>query len=169
MFKNLTKKFSTNVALMSVFTLAESYMVSYICAFYTKESVLLSAIATLSSTLGLTFYALTTKKDFTKKFHFFNGKNSSNLAFITSLMWIILSISLVNIFFLKSSLIVCAIAAIMAIIYSAYILIDTQLIMGGKNKELSLDDYILGAVILYVDIIQLFLKILQLLGKKKDD
>ena len=32
---------------------------------YTPESVLLSAIATLSATLGLTYYAMTTKDDFT--------------------------------------------------------------------------------------------------------
>jgi hypothetical protein len=32
---------------------------------YTPESVLLSAVATLSATLGITFYALTTKTDFT--------------------------------------------------------------------------------------------------------
>lgn len=53
-------------------------------------------------------------------------------------------------------------------IYCGYILVDTQLIMGGKNKELSLDNYILGSVILYVDIIGLFLKLLQLLGDKKE-
>ena len=58
-------------------------------------------------------------------------------------------------------------ALVIAGIYSVYILIDTQLVLGGKNKELTLDNYVLGAMILYVDIIQLFLKILQLLGEKK--
>jgi FtsH-binding integral membrane protein len=38
-------------------------------------------------------------------------------------------------------------------IYSLYLIIDTQLILGGKKKELSLDNYILGATMLYVDII----------------
>lgn len=51
-------------------------------------------------------------------------------------------------------------ALVIAGIYSVYILIDTQLVLGGKNKELTLDNYVLGAMILYVDIIQLFLKIL---------
>lgn len=59
-------------------------------------------------------------------------------------------------------------AFIIGAIYCGYIVVDTQLIMGGKNKELSLDNYILGAVILYVDIIGLFLKLLQLLGDKKE-
>jgi FtsH-binding integral membrane protein len=61
------------------------------------------------------------------------------------------------------------IAGLFAIIYSIYILVDTQMILGGKNRNLQLDDYVLGATILYMDIISLFLKILRILGKKKDD
>lgn len=88
---------------------------------------------------------------------------------IYSLPWAALAIGLVNLIFLRSSLVVMGTAFLFTIIYSAYIAIDTQLILGGKNKELSLDDYVLGSVILYTDIIALFMKILQLLGKKKDD
>lgn len=80
-----------------------------------------------------------------------------------------MAVGFINIFFIKSSLIVTGIAILMSVVYSVYILVDTHLILGGKNKELSLDDYVLGSVILYVDIISLFLKFLQILGKKKDD
>jgi FtsH-binding integral membrane protein len=38
-------------------------------------------------------------------------------------------------------------------IYSFYLIIDTQLMMGGRNKEINLDNYILGAAMLYIDII----------------
>jgi FtsH-binding integral membrane protein len=61
------------------------------------------------------------------------------------------------------------IAITFAAIYSINILIHTQLILGGRNKELTHDDYVLGSTILYNDIISLFLNILQILGKKKDD
>jgi hypothetical protein len=60
-------------------------------------------------------------------------------------------------------------AILMSVVYSIYLLVDTQRMLGGKHQSLSLDDYILGATIIYVDIISLFLKILQILGKKKDD
>jgi FtsH-binding integral membrane protein len=76
---------------------------------------------------------------------------------------------LINLLFLRSSLISTGIAAFFAVIYSIYLLIDTQHVIGGKHNKLQLDDYILGATIIYVDIISLFLKILQILGKKKDD
>lgn len=72
-----------------------------------------------------------------------------------------------NVFIFRSSFLVNLMAFAIAAIYCVYILIDTQLIMGGKKKELTLDNYVMGAMILYVDIIGLFLKILQLLGDKK--
>ena len=53
------------------------------------------------------------------------------------------------------------------IIYSIYLVIDTQLIMGGKRYQIELDDYILGAIILYTDIVMLFLYLLQLIGGRR--
>jgi FtsH-binding integral membrane protein len=78
-------------------------------------------------------------------------------------------VSMINIFFIRSPLINSLIAIAVGIAYAIYLLVDTQLILGGKHKSLSMDNYILGAIILYIDIIGLFLKILQILGKKKDD
>jgi len=42
--------------------------------------------------------------------------------------------------------------------------IDTQLIIGGKRLQLSMDEYVVGALLLYIDIIQIFLYILMILG-----
>lgn len=55
----------------------------------------------------------------------------------------------------------------MVIVFGFYILIDTQLIIGNKSNELNDEDYILGALILYIDIIQMFIYILRILGEKK--
>lgn len=62
----LCQNYPVNIALLSIFTLGESYLVSSICGRYTPESVLLAAISTAAATFGITFYALTTKSDFTK-------------------------------------------------------------------------------------------------------
>lgn len=80
---------------------------------------------------------------------------------------IVFVVSLVNVFFIKSELVVTLIAIVLGAVYSIYLLIDTQLIMGGKNKSLTLDNYVLGSVILYIDIVNLFLQILKILGDKK--
>jgi FtsH-binding integral membrane protein len=49
------------------------------------------------------------------------------------------------------------------------LIIDTQLILGGKNKELTLDNYVLGAILLYIDIIGIFLEILKIIGKQRNN
>jgi FtsH-binding integral membrane protein len=77
-------------------------------------------------------------------------------------------ITIINAIFLKSNFITVVVAIAIAAVYSIYLIIDTQLIFGGKkNRELSLDNYIMGAAILYIDIVQLFLQFLKILGEKK--
>ena len=53
------------------------------------------------------------------------------------------------------------------LIYSIYLVIDTQLIMGGKRYAIEIDDYIVGAIILYTDIITIFIYLLQIFGGDK--
>lgn len=45
---------------------------------------------------------------------------------------------------------------------------DIQIIVGDKQLSLRVDDYILGAMMLYVDIIKLFIRILKILEKYND-
>ena len=54
--------------------------------------------------------------------------------------------------------------ALGAVLFGIYLVIDTQLIVGGGRYSISMDDYVAGALILYIDIIQIFLYILSLLG-----
>lgn len=56
-----------------------------------------------------------------------------------------------------------------AILFSFFIIYDTQLIMGGKHakQQFSIDDYALAALNLYLDIINLFMYMLQLMGDRK--
>lgn len=58
--------------------------------------------------------------------------------------------------------------AVGVILFGFYLIIDTQMIMGGRNAELSVDDYVVAAFSLYVDIIQIFLYILDLLRSNRD-
>lgn len=66
----------TNYIVMGVFTVLESYLVSYVCLLYTPDSVLLAASATLAATVGLTYFAMTTKEDLTSMR--FVGKGTPN-------------------------------------------------------------------------------------------
>ena len=55
-----------------------------------------------------------------------------------------------------------------ALLFSFYLIYDTQLIIGGNHKHhFSIDDYCMAAINLYIDIIQLFLWLLQIFGKRR--
>ena len=55
-------------------------------------------------------------------------------------------------------------------LFSFYIVYDTQLIVGGKHRKIMfhIDDYVLAAVSLYLDVINLFLMILRLLNGERE-
>ena len=57
---------------------------------------------------------------------------------------------------------------IVIVIYSVFIIYDTQLIAGGRYNEISFDDYVIGALMLYVDVVGLFIYIMSLLGSKSN-
>merc|ERR1719198_1558127 len=56
-----------------------------------------------------------------------------------------------------------------AILFSFYIVYDTQLICGGKHKkhQFGVDDYVFAALNIYLDIINLFLYLLSLFGDRR--
>lgn len=74
---SLSQLFPINFVFLFCFTVCEAYMVSVFCTIYTPESVMQAAVATCAATLGLTFYAMNTKDDFTECGHFLAGKSDS--------------------------------------------------------------------------------------------
>ncbi|EKF0805346.1 Bax inhibitor-1/YccA family protein [Campylobacter jejuni] len=95
---------------------------------------------------GLSVFAMNTKKDFTVM-----GK----ALFIVLI--VIVAASLLNLFF-QSSIVNLTISAVAAILFSFYILYDTQNIIRG-NYETPIE----GAVALYLDFVNLFVSLLNIL------
>ena len=58
------------------------------------------------------------------------------------------------------------IIALCIVVFGIFLIFDTQLIVGKGRHRLSLDDYIIAALILYLDIITIFLYLLDLLKDK---
>lgn len=153
-FKRLAKQVPYNYIALFLFTLLESYIVSYICAHYDPLLVVLTALISLSVSLSLTIYSAISKTDFTIC-------GGILISFATSL--IIFSILMIFFNEYYVNLILCEITIL---IYSIFIVYDTQLIAGGRYEEIGLDDYVLGSLILYVDIIGLFVYMLSLCFNK---
>ena len=121
---------------------------------YDPRSVATAAVMTAAVTISLTAYAFSDKsKDFTimggMRFMFFG----------------ILIASIFVSFIISSPILKTMLSSGLAVIYGIYLIIDTQLIVGNKGLSLEIDDYIFGAMMLYLDIIQLFIKILEIFGK----
>ena len=61
----------------------------------------------------------------------------------------VLFFGIIMVIIFPSKIVVTIVAAIGAVIMSVFIVFDTQMIMGGKRYELSLDEYIIGVLLLY--------------------
>lgn len=152
-FKSLARSSPMNYIMLFTWTMCEGYMLAVCCSFYEPQTVLLAGVLTAAVTISLTIYAMTTDVDFT----FLGGLLFSCAAIM--LVWSIYSI----IFGVVLNSFYCALGVI---VYSIYLIFDTQLIMGKFGVEFNIDDYVYAALMIYIDIIQLFLYILQMLGKK---
>ena len=152
---NVARRVPMNYILLLLFTLGEGYSVGYICAFYEPVSVLLVVGITAAIVLGLTFYAMYTKTDFTIL---------GGIMIVLLIGLILLGIvgMLTNIPFLNT--LYCTLGAIL---FSVYIIIDTQMLLGKGRIKYSMDDYIKAAINIYLDIINLFLYLLELFGNKQ--
>ena len=102
--------------------------------------------------LGLSTYALTTRRDF----NFMGG-------FLFVGMLVVLGASLANIFLAIPALSL-AMSAVVVMLMSGFILFDTSRMVHG-----GVDNYILATVSLYMNIFNLFISLLQLLGITRDD
>ena len=96
---------------------------------------------------GLSVFAMNTKRDFSAM-----GK------FLFIALIVIVVASLINIF-VGSSMLSLAVSGAGALIFSGYILYDTQNIIRGAY-----DSPVLAAVSLYLDILNLFISLLHILG-----
>jgi FtsH-binding integral membrane protein len=152
---HLSRQVPTNYIALGLFTLCEAYTVAFTCAVLDSNGLLVvqAAFLTAGLVIGLTFYAVTTKHDFT----LCGG-------LIWSLGSVFLMVSILALFFGPTMrLIYCALGVM---VFSVYLIFDTQFIVGGEGRYASInkEDYILGAVMLYLDILNLFLYIIQILS-----
>ena len=150
--RNFARKVPANYILLFIFTAAEAYLVGFVCIAYDPTTVMIAAVMTLAITVALTAYACLTKTDFT----------IARGAMVTALFCLIL-LSFMSVFMQDRWWEVC-ISAFGVFIYGMFIIIDTQMIADGKKHSIDLEDYIIGALMLYIDIIGMFLELLRLMG-----
>lgn len=102
--------------------------------------------------LGLSGYALTTRRDFS----FLGG-------FLFIGLLVVVGASLLNLFFAVPA-VSLALSATVVLLMSGFILFDTSRMING-----GVDNYILATIGLYMNIFNLFISLLQLLGFARDE
>ncbi|XP_066300979.1 protein lifeguard 2-like [Branchiostoma lanceolatum] len=150
------RKYPMNVIMLSLFTLAMSYMVGIITSYYDIYSVLMAVGITCLVCFGVSLFAMQTKYDFT---------GCGGFLFVGVLVLFIFGLIAV-ITFPWVPILQTVYAGLGALLFALFLAYDTQLVVGGKRHELSPEEYIAGALQLYLDIVYIFLFILQLVGSR---
>lgn len=183
------RSFPINFIVLGLFTAGMSFMLGMTTAYYRTDIVFYAVLITAVVVIALTLFAMQTKIDFTV----YNGilfvavivlmvmglllmfiKSKAMFVVYSGLGALVfsavsdLTLQNLNIYFCKLTFKLTQHFAF-AYFYFQYLVIDTQMIVGGNHKyQFSPEDYIFAAITLYTDIINLFLYILNLLNSAKD-
>lgn len=148
------KSYPTNLLFLSGFTALEAYSISVITSFYESKIVVEALIFTLGIFIALTLFACQSKYDFT-----------SWVPYLAGALWIVIIFGFMAAFFPHTSGVELGYGIVCALIFSGYILVDTQLIMRHYHVE----EEIAASISLYLDIINLFLAILRILNSQQQN
>ncbi|KAJ4299704.1 hypothetical protein N0V90_004950 [Kalmusia sp. IMI 367209] len=148
------KSYPTNLLFLAGFTAMEAYSISVVVAFTDSKIVLEAVFFTFGIFVALSLFACQTKYDFT-----------SWIPYLFGALWVLILFGFMSAFFPKTSTMELGYGIVAALIFSGYILVDTQLIMRHYHVE----EEIAAAISLYLDIINLFLAILRILNSQNNN
>lgn len=165
--KTIAKRFPNNVIVMSSFvsliqTLFSTHFVVFVSTCYPPLIVLYASLATFCLVTALTIYACVTKSDFTMKISLFLSLSVTAIFF--ALFAAAIRTSYVEL--VKPSQILMS---IVVVCFGLYLIYDVQSLAGGRYESISIDNYVLATMMLYIvgsiqDIVVLFLALLKCFG-----
>ena len=150
--RGLSRKVPYNYLFLLGITICEAIACAIASSIYSFQIVALALLLTIVATLAITFYACTTKNDF--------STCRVGLYVIFSQMF---TIGIIAVLFRIRALYAFYTFGMTGVI-GIYLVYDTQLILGKLGVGYSVDDYIFATLEIYMDIIRLFLLILRILG-----
>lgn len=151
-----------NFILLSILTLGYGLVAAITSCRYDTKIVLFAFAATAISCFLIAAFARSTTFDMTNC-----GTTLCLLGLAHMVIGIIMVLVLVPMGYANVASLILSIGG--ALLASLYLIFDLQLIMGGRKCELSPEEYILGAIMLYTDIIQIFIYLLEIFNRMSDD
>ena len=153
MAMRMRNQFPQNIALTLAFTFVEGIFIAPFLALAESRTpgiIGQAGILTLTSFGVLSLYAAVSKRDFSAWGSFF----------IVGL-WVLIATSLLN-FFFRSAVASVWIAGATVLVFSGLLVFDTWRIL--RSGQYGPDDYVPAAVNIYLDLLNMFLAIVSLLG-----
>ncbi|KAG6930217.1 protein lifeguard 3 [Chelydra serpentina] len=152
------RRFPWNLILLSIFTLAMALMAGTIASMYDTTAVLIAMVITAKVAIIVTIFCFQTKVDFT---------SCTGLFCVLGIVVLLTSIVTAIVLYYKYiQWVHMVFAAVVAIVFTLFLAYDTQLLVGNKRYALSPEEYVFGALEIYVDIVYIFLFLLRFLGWK---
>ena len=128
-----------------------SYMISNILLYYDAKTIIIATGITLTDLILMTIIS------------FFIKINSYFTEFLFISTFSLILIGIINIF-IMSTFLQLFIAGFGSIVFSGFIIYDTKMIISNRYRVYSKNDFVLASINLYLDIINLFLYILECLN-----
>ncbi|XP_043288245.1 protein lifeguard 1-like [Venturia canescens] len=154
---SVRRKAPMNYVFLTIFTLAEGVLLASISSAYQADAVLMAVGITAVVCLGLTIFAFQTKWDFTAM---------HSVLFVALLILMLFGILAI---FIHGKTMTLIYASLGAFVFSMYLVYDTQMMVGGNHKySISPEEYIFAALNLYLDVVNIFLYILTIIGASRD-
>ncbi|CAH2039301.1 unnamed protein product, partial [Iphiclides podalirius] len=120
---NVRRQAPMNFIFLGIFTLAESFLLGVTSSVYDSSAVMMAVGITAAICLTLTLFAMQTKYDFT-------GMGGALLCATV----VLLLFGLIAMFIPGNKVVTLVYASLGALLFSLYLVYDTQLMMGGKHK-----------------------------------
>lgn len=153
--REFRRKHPWNLIFLSVLTLAMSYMVGVISSFYDTDIVMMAFSITVVVCFTVIIFSLQTKYDFTSWY---------GVLFVCGIVLFCFGILCIILYSRIMDLIYSTLGALL---FTCFLALDTQRLLGDKNLSIDPEEYIFASLSLYLDIIQIFQFILRILGRSR--
>lgn len=154
------RKFPWNLIFLAIFTISLSYMTGMLSSFYNTKSVVMCLGITAAVCLLVTVFSFQTKFDIT---------SYQGVLFVFCMVMFISSLVLALVLPFQYVPWMDAIYATLgAILFTLFLMFDTQLLMGNKRYAMSPEEYVFATLSIYMDITYMFSFFLQIFGTRQE-
>lgn len=154
--RRLSRQAPVNYIILLVATLCQGYILSLTCMTAAPEGVLEVFLVTSSTFVGMTLYGLAARKDIGVRGSILAGAVAGGIA-----------LGVVVTQFERASVIHLAISSLFVFIALTFVAIDTQMILKEHHWGISHEDYVVAALVLVIDFVNIFTHVCKVVRKKK--